>query len=163
MKEYLLGLARYNVWANTQLSDWLMQVSEPQWAQEFGGSFKSLATTALHIAAAEKVWYDRLVAEPKEFLSLSFRGDRSELLTIWKTASGNLGNYVAALPNEDLNETFAYHNLKGDAFTRERYQALAHVFNHSTYHRGQLVNYLREVGFAGVESTDLINFYRLDV
>ena len=159
MKEYLIRLARYNVWANAQLSNWLLQISEEQWAREFGGSFKSLSTTALHITSAEKVWFERLEGDPKEFLSVSFQGDRDDVLAVWKMASQNLENYVATISDEVLNEKFTYRNLKGDVFIRERYQALAHVFNHSTYHRGQLVNYLREVGFAGVGSTDLINYY----
>ena len=161
MKKHLLELARYNVWANGKLSAWLSQISEEQWERELGGSFKSLQATALHTVGAEKIWFERLQNNPGEFLTLSFRGDRNELLTIWQTASANLERYLVSTLDEELTETFTYRNLKGDEYTDQRSQALAHVFNHSTYHRGQLVNYLREVGFTAVESTDLINFYRI--
>ncbi|WP_223233283.1 DinB family protein [Chitinophaga sp. CF418] len=33
--------------------------------------------------------------------------------------------------------------------------------NHSTYHRGQLVNMLRQVGFTQLSSTDLATYYRV--
>ena len=161
MKEYLLDLARYNVWANAKLSDWLSQISEAQWVREFGGSFKSLEATVLHIASAEKIWFERLEGYPQTFLALSFQGKRNEVLAIWETASANLERYLTHSLEESLKEKFTYRDLKGYEFTVERDKALAHVFNHSTYHRGQLVNYLREVGFTGIESTDLIHFYRI--
>ncbi|MPR35378.1 DinB family protein [Salmonirosea aquatica] len=162
MKEYLLELARYNVWANAKLSAWLSQISVEQWKREFGGSFKSLEATALHIVSAEKIWFERLEGKPQPFLSLTFQGDRDEVLAIWKSASANLERYLVDSSEESLREKFTYRNLKGNEFTDERSKVLAHVFNHSTYHRGQLVNYLREVGFTAIESTDLINFYRLN-
>jgi len=40
------------------------------------------------------------------------------------------------------------------------YEILSHVFNHSTYHRGQLVTLFRQVGFTDVTSTDLLLYYR---
>ncbi|WP_373548868.1 DinB family protein [Haliscomenobacter sp.] len=33
------------------------------------------------------------------------------------------------------------------------------MVNHSTYHRGQVVNYLRQLGVTDLESTDMFNFY----
>ena len=39
-------------------------------------------------------------------------------------------------------------------------QVFAHVVNHGTYHRGQLVTMLRQVGFSNVGSTDLLGIYR---
>ena len=59
----------------------------------------------------------------------------------------------------DLQENFSYRNLEGELLSKVKYQAIAHVFNHSTYHRGQLVNNLRQVGFTDVNTTDLIYFY----
>jgi uncharacterized damage-inducible protein DinB len=39
------------------------------------------------------------------------------------------------------------------------WQALQHLVNHGSYHRGQVTTMLRQVG-AGPVSTDLIVFYR---
>jgi uncharacterized damage-inducible protein DinB len=36
----------------------------------------------------------------------------------------------------------------------------AHVVNHATYHRGQLVTMLRQVGFTDVSATDFLGFYK---
>jgi uncharacterized damage-inducible protein DinB len=40
------------------------------------------------------------------------------------------------------------------------YQIFGHVFNHSTYHRGQIVTMLRQAGFIGVHSIDMSTYFR---
>ena len=39
-------------------------------------------------------------------------------------------------------------------------QTFQHLVNHGTYHRGQVVTMLRQLGVQGPPSTDLIAFYR---
>jgi uncharacterized damage-inducible protein DinB len=158
-KNYFLELAQYNIWANQKMTNWLSQISEEQWSQKLVGSFDSIEATAIHTAGAEKVWFERMNNQAQPFLNLTFKGNKNDLIEIWKNTSENLKNYVSDLSEEDLKESFAYKNLKGEDFSRTRYQAIAHVFNHSTYHRGQLVNYLRQVNFTDVNTTDLIYFY----
>ena len=158
-KDYFLELAQYNIWANQKMTDWLLQISEEQWSQKLIGSFESIEATAIHTAGAEKVWFERLHNQAQPFLTLTFKGNKSDLIEIWKNASENLKNYVSEIYDEDLEESFAYESIKGEDFSRVKYQAIAHVFNHSTYHRGQLVNYLRQVGFIEIDTTDLIYFY----
>ena len=50
-------------------------------------------------------------------------------------------------------------NLKGETFTHVYWQAFQHVVNHSTYHRGQIITMLRQLGVKP-PGTDLIMFYR---
>lgn len=158
-KSYFLELAQYNIWANQKMTHWLSQISEEQWSQKLIGSFDSLEATAIHTAGSEKIWFERLNNQANSFLTLTFEGNKNDLIEIWKNASENLKNYIAEVSEENLMETFAYKSLKREDFSRVKYQAIAHVFNHSTYHRGQLVNYLRQVGFTDVDTTDLIYFY----
>jgi len=39
-------------------------------------------------------------------------------------------------------------------------QMILHVFNHGTYHRGQLVNMLRQLGIEKIPQTDFIVWSR---
>ena len=158
-KNYFLELAQYNIWANQKMIHWLSQINEEQWSQKLVGSFESIEATAIHTAGSEKLWFERFNNQKQPFLNLTFKGDKNDLIDIWKNASENLKNYVFKISEEDLMESFAYKSLKGEGFSRVKYQAIAHVFNHSTYHRGQLVNYLRQVGFTDVNTNDLIYFY----
>jgi uncharacterized damage-inducible protein DinB len=158
-KNYFLELAQYNIWANQKMTDWLSQISDEQWSQKLVGSFDSIEATAIHIAVSEKIWFERLNNQAKPTLMFTFKGDKNDLIEIWRNASENLKNYVSEISEWDLKETFAYKSLEGEDFSKVKYQAIAHVFNHSTFHRGQLVNYLRQVGFSEVDTTDLIYFY----
>ena len=159
-KTYLLELADYNIWANNKLTDWLSQISVEQFEQPLVGSFKNIHETTLHIVAAEQIWHQRLVNNVSEWLGITFEGDRTMMLGIWKITSTDLKTYILDLPEEKLMDNFAFNTRDGTPYYMEQYKALAHVFNHSTFHRGQLITLLRQVGFTGVGSTDLINYYR---
>ena len=50
--------------------------------------------------------------------------------------------------------------LHGEAYEGRLIDLLTHVVNHSTYHRGQVVTYLRQLGHAA-PSTDLARWHRL--
>jgi uncharacterized damage-inducible protein DinB len=159
-KKYLIELADYNIWANNLICEWLMQISEEQFIQFVGGSFKNIQETTLHIAAAEKIWQERLNDNVQEWLAFSFSGNKTELIESWNNYSQNLKQYIEHSSEEDLVEKFAFSTRDGTPYFMPRYQALAHVFNHSTYHRGQIVQSLRQVGFTNVGSTDMIGYYR---
>jgi uncharacterized damage-inducible protein DinB len=70
-----------------------------------------------------------------------------------------LSDYVNHLSAEDLAGRFEYRDLKGNTHSGVRWQALQHLANHGTYHRGQITTLLRQLGAKPV-STDLIGFYR---
>ena len=58
-----------------------------------------------------------------------------------------------------LNSFLAIPIWKGEAQTNRVGDILRHVVNHASYHRGQLVTMLRQLGHPAV-NTDLIRFYR---
>ena len=153
-------MAEYNIWANKKTNAWLREINEEQWNRELNGSFPSISKTAIHIAAAEKIWLDRLEGFKTKFLSDIFIGPKDELLEIWAKTSASYVDFINAMSEESLLDDFYFTNLKGEASISKKYKALAHVFNHSTFHRGQIVNYLRQVGYTAVSSTDMINYFR---
>jgi uncharacterized damage-inducible protein DinB len=159
-KSYLLELADYNIWANDKLTNWLTQISSEQFEQPLVGSFKNIHETTLHIVAAEQIWHERLQNNVSEWLMAVFEGDKDLMLNIWEKTSNDLKQYIQNLPEENFVEKFAFSTRDGTPYFMERYKALVHVFNHSTFHRGQLITLLRQVGFTGVSTTDLINYYR---
>ncbi len=55
---------------------------------------------------------------------------------------------------------FDYENSKGEQFKQPIFQMLLHVFNHGTYHRGQLVTMLRQLGVENIPATDFIVWSR---
>ena len=65
--------------------------------------------------------------------------------------------FFDTLTDDDLRREVSYRSIAGDPFTRAFQDLFAHVANHSTYHRGQLVTMLRQVG-AKPPSTDMTVF-----
>ena len=59
-----------------------------------------------------------------------------------------------------LQHEFIYKNTKKDQFKQPVYEMLLHLFNHQTYHRGQLITMLRQSGETNIPNTDLISFLR---
>ena len=59
-----------------------------------------------------------------------------------------------------LDHVFQYYNQKKESFKQPVFQMMLHVFNHSTYHRGQLVNMLRQLDVEKIPPTDFIVWSR---
>lgn len=162
MDNYLTTLTQYNHWATQKTIAFLGKTSPDQWAQDLGGSFKSLADTVLHLLSAEKLTCERLQGTQQPFLANSFVGSKAEILALWATYSQKLAEIVAGFDDESPDTLLQFKTLKGTDMEMERYKLITHVVNHSTYHRGQLVNYLRQLGFTGLDSTDMFNFYLIE-
>jgi len=159
-KKYFRELAEYNLWANNIVCSWLEQINEEQWQQEVVSSFNNIQETVLHILSAEKAWLERFKKNPKTiWLQSEFKGTKDEHLGLWKKISEDLKKFIDDFDETCLETNLNYKRLNGDAYSVPYYQLFAHVVNHGTYHRGQLVTMLRQVGFTNVGSTDLSGFY----
>lgn len=159
-KNYFIQLADYNIWANNIVHSWLNKINDEQWEQPVVSSFTSIAATALHIAGAETVWSDRLdnVAAPV-WLPAVFKGSKKEILDVWNKASQSLKSFIENFDEIKLQDTVSFIRPDGNTYKLTHYQIFGHVFNHSSYHRGQIVTLLRQVGFTDVRSTDLSTYF----
>lgn len=160
-KSYFIQLAEYNIWANKIVHSWLENITEEQWEQPIVSSFNSIYETALHVAGAEKIWLDRLnnLINPVPLVKV-FKGTKKELLEEWTKASQDLRTFIENFDEARMNADLKFKRLNGDEYVQPYYQLFAHVFNHSSYHRGQLVTMLRQAGYTDINSTDMINFFR---
>ncbi|MCD6011172.1 MAG: DinB family protein [Flavipsychrobacter sp.] len=159
MKELLLSYARYNVWANKQMIDTMLQLGPDAVDKEVTSSFPSLRTTVYHIWGAEDIWLQRLqhVAKPT-WAAAGFEGSFEEACHNWEERSAQLMHYVAKMDDAALHNMLHYNDIKGNPYQRHIWEVLQHVCNHSTYHRGQLVAMLRQCGATAIPQTDF-SFY----
>lgn len=160
LNNYFKELAEYNQWANDKVCSWLEQIDEEQWTQQVVSSFDSIQKTVLHIISAEKAWVERFRKQEKiEWLQSSYQGLKEEHIALWRKTSEELKKFIEDFDENGLNKNLDFKRLNGQAFSMPYYQLFAHVVNHATYHRGQLVTMLRQVGFTKVSGTDLLAVY----
>lgn len=160
-KQYFIELAGFNIWANHIVCGWLEQISDEQWNRETESSFNSIRETVLHIISAEKAWLQRFKKEPVEWLQNKYKGSKEEYIKLWEESSKGFKEFIENFDESKLQTHLEFKRLNGDAFSMPFYQLFAHVVNHATYHRGQLVTMLRQSGFKNLASTDLVGYYRI--
>jgi uncharacterized damage-inducible protein DinB len=66
----------------------------------------------------------------------------------WKGVESDVRAYLRGLTPEALTRPLSYVNLQGESWTYPLWQALLHLVNHQTYHRGQVTMLLRQLGVA---------------
>jgi uncharacterized damage-inducible protein DinB len=159
MKETLLQLSKYNIWANKKLIDVLLKQNEELLDMEIASSFNSLRKTVYHIWGAEDIWLKRLLlAENPVWLPDSFIGSFSEACVEWQQCSKDIQKFIEKqFDDRAFEHVFQYYS-KQQSHKQQVYITLLHVFNHATYHRGQLVTMLRQAGVNKIPGTDMALF-----
>lgn len=153
-------LYAYNRWANRLILDAASRLSVDELARDLGSSFSSVGDTLAHILAAEWVWLERWRGRsPEAIPGFWGLGTLDEVRKAWAEVEDDQAALLTELGEADLTRRVAYRNTKGEPLEEAMGQMLRHVVNHSTYHRGQVVTMLRQLG-AAAPSTDLILFYR---
>lgn len=153
-------LHAYNAWANNRLFDALESMSADQYRQDMKASHGSIHNTLVHMVGAEKIWLERWKGLPTEpFLKADDVASLSGLKNLWEKIGHDTAQWLSGMNDKKLQETFAMKTLKGETFTHQYWQAFQHLINHSTFHRGQVITMMRQLGVKP-PVTDLIIFYR---
>ena len=161
MKELLQQYAAYNIWATKLMVDRIINLSDEEINREIASSFPSLYKTVQHMWLAEEVWWQRLkLTENIVLESSEFTGSFSEMAAILARQSQQFKDWIDNATENQLLHVFAFIRSK-EQVKMPVYQMLQHVFNHATYHRGQLVTLLRQMGADKIPSTDFSTFCRL--
>ena len=152
-------LHAYNSWANNRIFDALAQMANDDYTRDLKSSHGGIHGTLVHMVGAEKIWLERFLGTPQPFLNKDSVKSLSELKTIWEKVGYDTAKWLGTMTDRKLQDTFAMKTSKGDTFVHVFWQAFQHKVNHSSYHRGQIVAMLRQLGVRP-PSTDLIQFYR---
>ena len=155
-------LFAYNEWAHARIFTCIDRLNDEQISHPLGGSFPSLRDTLAHVAGAEWVWLERFKGvSPSSFPPWLTGSSYAELKAKLAEVSRDRAVYLAGLTEEDLARPLAYRNLAGKEAVLPLGLLFQHVVNHSTYHRGQLVHYLRQLGAEAV-ATDYV-LYQIEL
>jgi len=161
MKILLTQFSAYHMWANQLLFSTINKLSPELQTMQVASSFPSLTETVKHMWNAENIWWQRMklneqIKAPGDF----FQGDFNELSNLLMNQSKQWHEWILISQQHMLDHQFIYYNTKKEKFKQSIYQALIHIFNHGTYHRGQLVTILRQLEITNIPATDFIVWSR---
>ena len=151
-------LLSYNVWANKRIAEMLSALKESDWEQPIVSSFSNIRNTLVHLKVAEELWLKRVKGESLTSLPSDSSGIK-ELLNFYQGSELWL-QYAVDLQEPEFQKTIHYNNTKGEPFTNTLGTIIAHLVNHGTFHRGQLIAMFRQVGMTHLLSTDYIVYAR---
>lgn len=161
MKELLVQFADYNYWANKRITDVVVNLADDQLNKEISSSFKSIFDTMVHLWDVEYIWWQRMkLMDIGDWPGVHFKGSIVELNENLLHQSKQWKDWVNIATEAALNHEFIYRNSKKEQFKQPVWQALQHLFNHQTFHRGQLITMLRQAGVTELPVTDLIAYSR---
>jgi uncharacterized damage-inducible protein DinB len=161
MKELLKQYAVYNIWASHKIMEIILSLPEEKQLAELPSSYTSLYKTVLHIWDAESVWWQRLKLQERLLVpSETFKGNMQELVSNLQQQSKLWEEWISNASGLSIEHVFQYQTLAREQFKQPTWQMLLHVFNHGTYHRGQLINMLRQIGVEKLPATDFILWSR---
>jgi uncharacterized damage-inducible protein DinB len=148
--------AAYNLWANKAYVAWLSPADSSQFHKEVESSFNTLAKTVAHLWNAEHGWLNTLQEQPwGDPPSKTFEGNHREMLAAWLVTSERLAQHVQQLSDEQIAKVFTRND---GSYLGTAEEIMLHVFNHATYHRGQLITMGRQVGLQNPPRADYIYY-----
>jgi uncharacterized damage-inducible protein DinB len=157
MNQPYLNYATYNIWANNQLITNILTQNDALLYQTTVSSFPNLRATILHIWMAEAGWLNRLMAKDWDTAHITgFLGSNSELFIAWQKTSKEFESFTK-IADLELEIPFEH---EGQLFCVPSSEIILTVFNHGSYHRGQMVAQMRQLGITQIAQTDYIKWVR---
>lgn len=161
-KAFFLMFAQYNAWANQRVLDAAATLSDEAFHRDVGAYFSSVCGTLNHLLVADRAWLARLSGEGEGPHSLDEQpyDDLSDLRAARQREDHRLRAFVERLDEGDLRALFRYRTLRQPLIVEQPlWEALAHVFNHQSHHRGEVRGMLTQLG-GRVQPIDLMYFQR---
>ena len=161
MKQLLITLCDYNVWANKSIMAFL-QTLPPEFVDATTlSSFPTIVKTIYHIWDAQVIWLNRLQGIslntwPSEEYGDNFAG--YDLYFIQQ--SEDILKFVETRSESYFDTTCFYKTMNGKENKTLNGHIILHCMNHSTYHRGQIITMLRNLGITNLVQTDIIIYLR---
>ena len=156
--EAIAKLFAYGRWAHGKTAESVAPVSPEEFNRKIGGSFGSIQGTLAHVYGAEWVWLERFhgrsprsLPEPQEGWTLQDFQEK------WRPVEAGHEAFVAKVTPALLDQPLTYVNFAGQTCTYSIADALVHVVNHGTYHRGQIATMLRQLGHKPIP-TDYLRY-----
>ncbi len=150
----------YHAWATQKTFDSVEPLSSEELHRDLRTSHSSIFGTLLHVHQADAIWLKRMEGMRDAKLDGVSAPDLPVLRQQAAEVQGRLIAFAGALNDSDWTTVVDYRFMSGLPGRSPIYENLLHVVNHGTYHRGQIVTMLRQLGAAPI-ATDYIHYVRM--
>jgi len=169
--QVLLTELNYTIWANQILLEACSALSSEELSRPLGASHISIIRTLRHIYDGECFWVHNLITSSiPDVADIDAAGATDQrradpklesLRQSWPTVWFEARQRVMTLSDEELALELTTRERDGTIIGVPRWQIILHMVNHSTLHRGQIVNLFRALGRPAPANTDLFTYYRV--
>jgi uncharacterized damage-inducible protein DinB len=156
----LQTLVDYHYWATRRVLNATDALTADQFTRDLRSSFPSVRDTLAHLYGADWIWCSRwegtspsALPDPQNF------PDVASLRKAWDEHEPQVRAVLARFAGVGVDQPFEYVR-NGVRQSQPFSSTLQHLVNHGTYHRGQVVTMLRQLGAEAPPSTDLIAYFR---
>ena len=140
-------LVAYSAWATNRIFEAVEGLLPEETMRDMKSSHKSIHGTLTHLVGTEKMWLSRMSGTPdKAMLKPTDVPTVADVKATWEQTGFALAKFLGLQTDKKLEDTFGFLTLTGEQFTYRYGEALQHVVNHSTFHRGQVVSLMRQMG-----------------
>lgn len=158
--DHFRTLHAYEVWANARA---LASLETVPGANRGSPAYVRATQLLPHNTLARQVWLWRIQGRaydnPKDwFPAWSFDDTRARMADV----DAQWTAYLGTLTDTELARENHYSSSEGTRYVSTIHEILTHVFNHSTYHRGQIARIVHESGGRRA-GTDFIAFSRKQI
>jgi uncharacterized damage-inducible protein DinB len=154
-------LFQYNAWANRRLFAVARDLPSGDYYKDLGSSFGGVHGTLAHIVGAEQLWLRRWLGAPATLPGAKDFAALDDVAAAWERVEAERGAFLAGLTDAALGAVVTIRPTTGGAYTHALRETLLHAVEHSSYHRGQVVTLVRQLGRRlPAPSFNLIHFYR---
>lgn len=146
-RDHFARLWTFHHWATDKAFDALAALSPVELDRQWGGSFGTGRALLHHVVGLERLLCDRLSGRsPKALPEYAADYGGREFRDVWQSTKSDQRDFVDALTSDQLAKDLTYVNIKGEMCTYPLADVLFQCVNHGTYHRGQIIHLLRDLG-----------------
>jgi uncharacterized damage-inducible protein DinB len=162
MQTVIRTLFTYNQWAHDRVWPGILTLDDERFTRAFEYSIGSVRTQIVHVLSVDHRWLMRVSGQPvPPHLKPEDFSSANAVRAQWDMLAPQHASIVAGLSDTELAEVITYDMpARGGVKHTARWEILAHVVNHGTDHRAQILSLLFQLGAPTVEQ-DLM-FYLWD-
>jgi uncharacterized damage-inducible protein DinB len=158
--EMIQELFSFDKWATNRTLESVAALSEEQFKRDLKSSHGGIHGTLVHLCGADWIWLERWKGNsPAGLMTAEQLPSLAILKEKWNSYRIETGLFLSTLDDNRLQAPLVYKDLKGNQHAELLVQQLLHKVNHGSYHRGQIVTMIRQLG-GKPQNTDLIGYYR---